>query len=79
MKFVFSNIFLTIFCKKYSLQKYYSSKTFFRSTSFNNDKTLVLYNLNVRIDYFLEAAQNLFIKKLPLITENGGIFCYKVR
>ena len=79
MKFVFSNIFLTIFCKNYSLQKYHNSKTFFRGASFNDDKTLILSDLNARIVYFLEATTSLFIKKLPLTTENGGIFSCNVR
>lgn len=78
MKLIFSNIFLMIFCKYHSLQKYHNSKTFFRSTS-NIDITLVLSNFSARIVYFLESTKSLFFKKLPLITENGGIFSYSLR
>ena len=64
MNFVFSNIFSITFCKKKS-----SNDGQYSAVSFLDKDNMSFYKITTL----------LFIGKLPLITENGGIFSCNVR
>ena len=73
MKFVLSNIFLINFCRRNSTQKTSNSISFFNVL---NNRTIILFD---DVIYVFEFTKCLFFKKLPLITENGGVFSYQER
>lgn len=79
MRFVFSNILSIVFCKNFLLQFHNNSNTFLKESFFVNDNNSCLLLTDKSIVSFYEAVRNLFVEKLPLITENGGIFSHKVR